>query len=76
MEVIGRERLKIMTGTCDIEGRISYHYGAQDAAANVATGENGRNGAKEADSMALHSLCERRRGFPVVVVLVVAHHPR
>lgn len=23
MEVVGRERLKIMTGTCDMEGRIS-----------------------------------------------------
>lgn len=22
-EVVGRERLKIMTGTCDVEGRIS-----------------------------------------------------
>lgn len=43
MEVVGRERLKIMTGTCDTEGRIFVIIG-QDAA-----GENERNGAKEAD---------------------------
>lgn len=54
-----------MTGTCDTEGRISVIIGAQDAA-GMAAGENERNGAKEADatgSMALHSLCARRRGL-------------
>lgn len=55
-----------MTGTCDTEGRISVIMGAQDTA-GMAAGENERNGAKEADaagcSMALHSLCARRRGL-------------
>jgi len=66
MEVVGRERLKIMTGTCDTEGRISVIIERKMPQGDLATGENERNGAKEADatgSMVLHSLCARRRGL-------------
>jgi len=61
VKVVGRERLKIVTGTCDTEGRISVII---EHKMGIAAGENERNGAKEATgSMALHSLCARRRGL-------------
>jgi len=55
-----------MTGTCDTEGRISVIIERKMPQGDLATGENERNGAKEADatgSMVLHSLCARRRGL-------------
>lgn len=54
-----------MTGTCDTEGRI-FVIIERKMPRGIVAGKNERNGAKEADatgSMALHSLCARRRGL-------------